>query len=103
MFLPLFSQVAIVVKHGGAAASPSGRTLELDATVAQENLADVAPSGFSAGDMLVVRDHLRNAGSKPAPAGKPKTKRASLIRCAPSCSPMRATARTASSSACSRA
>jgi hypothetical protein len=55
---------------GGAspAASPatSGRTILIHAATAQEKFIDAAPTGFSLGDAISIRDYLTNAGGKPA-------------------------------------
>lgn len=45
---------------GGASATASGRTIRIDSVVTQENFIDVAPTGLSLGDELVVHDQWKN-------------------------------------------
>jgi hypothetical protein len=58
--------VSAMLLEGGAAMASPARAIALDATVGQQNYADVAPPGPSVGDVVVVRDHLKNTGGKPS-------------------------------------
>jgi hypothetical protein len=48
---------------GASATAPAGdRTIRIDAVVTQENFVDVAPTGPSLGDLLIIRDDWKNIG-----------------------------------------